>query len=146
MRIAIESAEIATLKSDGRTWDGPSGPRIPKAKLEAFFALDLHAQLDRLVDTGEMPNPPDVFVRLYQADRLLLESGTQESYEPVWKETATEVAARVGEAMKIEVWDRDLLFHDLIGETMVFLPAPVGDGRWWIAPFGQVRRLILRLG
>ena len=48
--------------------------------------------------------------------------------------------------MKIEVWDRDVLFHDHIGSLVVRVPdAPPADGAWHLGPFGQVRALVLRV-
>jgi hypothetical protein len=49
--------------------------------------------------------------------------------------------------IEIQVWDRDLAFDDLIGEAKLALPAspPDPDGRWTVGPFGQVRKLVLRL-
>jgi hypothetical protein len=142
MRIRVESAEVATLKRDGRPWDGPERQRIAKEELAAFFALSLTRQLERLVATGAMPNPPDVFVRLYAGERLLLETTDDESFEPRWQDAIAEADGAT--PLRIEVWDRDLLFHDLIGATTA-APAPASDGRWQLGPFDQVRLLRLRV-
>src|SRR5262245_51058781 len=75
MKIAVESVEVATLKSDGRSWDGPSAAaRVPRDQLAEFFALDLDGQLGRLVQAGPAPTPPDLMVRVFSGDTLLLET------------------------------------------------------------------------
>ena len=148
MRLAIESVEVATLKEDGSPWDGPGGPRLSRADLPAFFSLDLTGQLERLVATGEAPTPPDVFVRLYAAGKLVLETRAEKSLDPHWRAQPDEhFDLAPGTAVKIQVWDEDVVFNDLIGETSLPLPdRPPDDGRWSLEPFGQVRRLFLRVG
>jgi len=153
VRIAVESAEIATLKEDGRPWDGVAGARVPPTELAAFFALDLTRQLDRLVEEGAPPVPPDAFVRVYAGAAgegpatLLLETGDEKSFEPRWAPgPGTEIDAAAGAPLRIEVWDRDLVFHDAVGATEVTVPEHVPpEGRWVLGPFGQVRRLVLRV-
>lgn len=145
MKIAVESVEVATLKADGRAWDGPGGARVPADQLASFFALDLDGQLGRLVREGSAPVPPDLVVQIYSGDRLLLETDEQKGFDAEWMDgEAAEVEP--GDPLRIEVWDRDVIFHDLIGRTDLGAPASGGNGRWVLGGFGQVRRLVLRLG
>lgn len=152
MRIVIESAEVATLKADGSPWDGPGGPRLPAGELAAFFALDLTGQLDRLVATGSPPTPPDVFVRVWAIDgdkkeELVLETGDAKSFDPRWRgdpDAEEELGLAPGARLRVRVLDRDVLFDDVIGETVVTLPGR-GEGRIVVPPFGQVRSLALRI-
>lgn len=149
MRISVVSAEVATLKRDGRPWDGAGGSRLPEGDLPAFFALDLTGQLERLITVGEAPNPPEVFVRLRCGGALLLETPDEESFEPSWREDAEDAASLISPGeLTVEVWDRDVMFHDLIGRLTLALPSPGAlgsDGLWVLGPFDQVRRLVLRL-
>lgn len=145
MKIAVESVEVATLKPDGRPWDGPGGALIPREELEAFFALDLDGQLGRLIADGPPPPPPDLSVRLMVGEAILLETEEVKGFDAEWTDgESVEVAA--GATLRIEVWDKDVVFHDLIGRTEIGAPANEGSGRWVLSAFGQVRRLVLRLG
>ena len=150
MLITVESAEVATLKPDGRPWDGPGGPRLPAEELASFFAQPLTGQLERLVALGGAPTPPDVFVRILSVGERdpFLESGDQKSFDPRY---ATDPAASAsvdlgpGDRIRLRVLDRDVLFDDLIGEVEVPIPErPAGGSSHVIGPFGQVRRLVLR--
>jgi hypothetical protein len=144
MRISVESAEVATLKEDGHPWDGMGRARLPAKELRAFFAQDLTAQLERLVATGEPPPPPDVFVRLFDGDQPFFETEPQKTFEPHWGEGAcVDVELSPGASLRVQVWDHDVMFHDLIGETTVALPT---GPTLALGPFGQVRRLVLRFG
>jgi hypothetical protein len=147
VRVAIESAEIATLKADGRPWDGPGGPRVPARDLPGFFALDVGKQLDVLVQSGSAPTPPDVFVRLLADGQPLLDTETRKTFDPKWDPaTQRRVNLIPVSPLTIQVWDRDVVFDDLIGEITISLPdGPGTDGRWEVKPFGQVRRLILHI-
>ena len=145
MRIAVESVEVATLKPDGRPWDGPGGALIPREELAAFFALDLDGQLGRLIAHGPPPPPPDLTVKLLSGEAVLLETSEQKGFDAEWRDLeAVDVAP--GAPLRIEVWDKDVVFHDLIGRTDIAAPVNDGSGRWVVGAFGQVRRLVLRLG
>jgi hypothetical protein len=147
VRVAIESAEVATLKHDGRPWDGPGGPRVPVGELPDFFALDIGKQLEWLVQAGSAPTPPDVFVRLLADGQPLLDTDACKSFDPRW-EVASQRRVNLIPAspLQIQVWDRDVLFDDLIGEITISLPEEGGPiGRWEVRPFGQVRKLFLHI-
>ena len=150
IRIAVDSAEVATLKPDGRPWDGPGRSRIPQAELASFFAASLDDQLDRLAQDGEPPVPPDVFVRLFADEDLVLETHDEKSFDPRWEGADREVVELPDWVkLKMQVWDRDVLFDDLIGETKAEIPEARGRGkewRWELGPFGQVRKLVLQIG
>jgi hypothetical protein len=146
MRIAVDSVEVQTLKPDGRPWDGPGGPRIPHGELASFFQLDLTRQLDRLVEDGPPPTPPDLIVRVYAGKELLLQTTAVKSFDPRYSDAPAECAVAAGATVKIEVWDEDVMFDDNVGTTSVAIPAAPADGKWVLGPFGQVRRLTLRLG
>ena len=144
MKIAVESVEVATLKVDGRWWDGPGRSAIPKAELSAFFALDLDGQLGRLVQLGPAPVPPDLYVRVFVGDQLLIETDEQKTFDAEWPESeAHEIAS--GAQILVEVWDGDIVFDDLVGTTKLTVPAQVDGGLWLVPPFGQVRRLVLKV-
>ena len=148
MRIGVLAAEVATLSAEGKPWDGPGGPRVRKPDLAAFFALDLDGQLGQLAAEGNPPVPPDVFVRIYAGDEVIAETADQKSFDPEWDlddDNTAELAP--GAAIRVEVWDRDVLFHDEIGKLEATVPelVPAG-GRWVLGPFGQVRRVVLHLG
>jgi hypothetical protein len=145
MRLRVDSAEVHTLKANGRPWDGPGGPRIPAGELAQFFQLDLTGQLERLVAGGDAPNPPDVAVRVLVAGKPVLETYPVESFDPSWPDGPdTDLAP--GTPLRIEVRDLDFALHDLIGETTLPLPASAPDGKWSLGPFGQVRKLVLLIG
>ncbi len=144
VRVRVEAGEVQTLKANGRPWDGPGGARVPQGELARFFALDLNGQLERLVATGDAPNPPDVLVRLLVDGRAVLETYPVESFDPSWPD-GPEVDLVAGAAVTVEVYDRDLVLHDLIGKLDATVPARPADGRWRLPPFGQVRHLTLRI-
>ena len=149
MKIAVESVEVATLKADGRPWDGPGRARVPQAELEAFFALDLDGQLARLVTEGAAPTPPDLFVRVFAGaalEGLIVETGEQKGFDAEWDGEGDAAVGEIegGARLRLEVWDRDVLFHDLIGSIEATAPERP-EGRWEVGAFGQVRRLVLRL-
>jgi hypothetical protein len=145
MRVRVESAEVQTLMPNGKHWDGWGRPQISKAELPQFFALDINEQLERIVQGGHAPNPPDVMVRIRVGGKLVLETDAEESFDPVWPEEGPEVELAPGTEVRIEVYDQDLIFHDHIGTTVVKVPDKTADGRWTLGPFGQVRQLVLRL-
>jgi hypothetical protein len=144
MRLRVESAEVQTLQANGKHWDNVGSASIPKEELQGFFSLSLSKQLERLAALGDMPNPPDVMVRIILGDQLVLETNAEESFDPVWPtdEAALEIAP--GQQVRIEVYDLDLAFHDLIGITDVSVPEQLVDGCWSLSPFGQVRKLVFR--
>jgi hypothetical protein len=146
MRVWVESLEVATLKPDGRPWDGPGGPRLRGAELQAFFGLDLTHQLEQLVLGGSAPTPPDAYVRIYAGGQPVVQTPPQKSFEARWDDAhAAEAALPEGTQLRVQVWDEDVLFHDLVGETTTTVPRlePTGD-RMALLPFGQVRKLVLR--
>src|SRR5262249_36997862 len=98
VRVRVESAEVHTLKANGRPWDGPGGSRIASGELARFFALDLNGQLERLVDSGDAPNPPDVTVRLLVDGKTVLETDAVESFDPSWPD-GPEVELAAGTAL-----------------------------------------------
>jgi len=146
MKLSVDSVEVATLKATGHEWDGPGGPRIPAAQLAAFFAQDLDAQLGQLVRSGSAPTPPDLFVRVFAGGELVIETPDQKGFDAEWGGEERSAEVEVGAPLRLEVWDRDVMFHDLIGITDGKMPASADGGRWVVAGFGQVRRLVLRLG
>lgn len=145
MRLRVESAEVQTLKPNGRPWDG-LWARIPKSELPQFFALGLSEQLELLVASGDALNPPDVMVRIKVAGKTVLETDAEESFEPVWPKDGPVVELDPGTEVYIEVYDLDFVWHDFMGKTTVKVPERPADGRWTLGPFGQVRKLVLRLG
>ena len=147
MRVRVESAEVQTLKPNGKHWDGLGWNirRVPKDELPEFFKLDIGAQLERLVGKGPAPNPPDVMVRIYVNGKKVLETDSEESFDPIWPADGPEVELDAGTEVRIEVWDEDLIFHDHMGTTTVSVPQRPADGRWTLGPFGQVRWLVLLL-
>jgi len=145
MRIRVESAEVHTLHDDGRHWDNLGSAPIPKEELAAFFALSLSKQLERLAALGDVPNPPDVSVRFWIGDKLILETHAHESFDPEWSEEEEAIVdLPPGTQLRVDVEDLDLAFHDQIGEITVTVPEQPADGRWILGPFGQVRSLVLR--
>jgi hypothetical protein len=149
MRLSVDSVEVATLKATGHEWDGPGGPRIPAIQLSAFFAQDLDTQLGQLVRSGSAPTPPDLFVRVFAGGELVIETAEQKGFDADWSSEdgpAAHAEIEVGAPLRIEVWDRDVMFHDLVGITDGKMPASAEGGRWVLGGFGQVRRLVLRLG
>lgn len=144
MRLRVKSAEVQTLNPSGGLWEG-IGSRIPKAELPRFFALGLSEQLERLVASGSPPNPPDVMVRLRVAGTIVLETDAEESFEPVWPQDGPEVELEPATEVCIEVYDLDLVWHDVIGKTTVRVPERPTGGLWTLGPFGQVRKLVLYL-
>ena len=84
-------------------------------------------------------------VRIRVGGKLVLETDAEESFDPVWPEDGPDVELAPGAKVRIEVYDQDLIFHDHIGTTDVAVPEKPEDGRWILGPFGQVRRLVLRL-
>jgi hypothetical protein len=146
MRMVVESAEVATLKADGRPWDGPGCPALPQRELAAHFALDLTAQLERLVTVAGAPTPPDVFVRVHVGADRILETRDQKSFDPTFRPREGDELPALpppGTELRVEVWDRDVLFNDLIGEVRVLVPDEFPNGRWRIGPFGQVRAVVI---
>ena len=146
MKLSVESVEVATLKANGQPWDGPGGPRLPADQLAAFFARDLDAQLAQLVQAGAAPVPPDLFLRVFVHNEQVIETTDQKSFDAEWPADEGTVEVKAGAPLTIEVWDRDLMFDDLVGKLEVAVPAaaPAG-GRWVLPGFDQVRRLVLRL-
>lgn len=144
MRVRVESGEVQTLHEDGRFWDNLGSAAIPKQELQEFFSLSLTKQLDRLAALGNMPNPPDVFVRIIVADTIVLETHAEESFDPVWPKDEATFELAPGRQVRIEVHDLDLTIDDLMGATTVAVPERPEDGRWILGPFGQVRKLVLR--
>ena len=145
MRVRVESAVIQTLKENGRTWDGLSLTRVPKAERARFFSLGLSQQLEQLVASGDAPNPPDVMVRIKVGGKTVLATDAEESFDPVWPKDGPEVELALGTEVYIEVYDLDLVWHDFIGKTTVTVPERPADGLWVLGPFGQVRKLVLRI-
>jgi hypothetical protein len=147
MKLSVEAVEVATLKATGHEWDGPGGPRVPAGELTAFFERELDDQLGRLVRSGSLPTPPDLFVRVYAADDLVIETPEQKGFDAEWgPDDAASAEIEVGAQLRLEVWDRDVIFHDLVGRTDTKMLASADGGRWVVEGFGQVRRLVLRLG
>lgn len=144
MRLRVESAEVQTLKPNGRPWDG-FWARVPKAELDRFFALGLREQLEWLAASGDAPNPPDVMVHLKVGEKLVLKTDAEESFDPVWPGDGPAVELTPGTEVHIEVYDQDFIWHDFMGDTTVKVPERPADGRWTLGPFGQVRKLVLRL-
>ena len=144
MRIRVDTAEVHTLHDDGRHWDNLGSAPIPKEELGAFFALSLSHQLERLAAVGDVPNPPDVSVRLWVDGQMVLETNAHESFDPAWGLDEPTVDLAPGTQVRVDVEDLDLAFHDQIGEITVTVPEQTADGHWVLGPFGQVRRLVLR--
>lgn len=144
MQLRVESAEVQTLKPNGRPWDG-LWVRIPKAELPSFFALGLSEQLELLVANGDAPNPPDVMVRIKVGGKTVLETDAEESFEPAWPKDGPAVELDPGTEVYIEVYDLDFVWHDFMGKTTVKVPERPAGGIWTLGPFGQVRKLVLRL-
>lgn len=144
MRVRVESAEVQTLKPDGRPWDG-FWKRVPKGELERFFALGVREQLDWLVASGDAPDPPDVFVQLKVGSKTVLKTEAEESFDPAWPEDGPTTELTPGTEVQIEVYDKDFIWHDFIGKTTEKVPELPADGRWTLGPFGQLRKLVLRL-
>lgn len=150
MKISVVSVEVATLKTSGHHWDGPGGPRVAPRNLSNFFRKDLDAQLGHLVETGPAPVPPDLFVRLFVDNEQVVETRDQKGFDAEWTEDDGVAEVQPGAPLVIEVWDRDLMFDDLVGRIDVQVPASPAsaelvEGRWEITSFGQVRKLVLRL-
>jgi hypothetical protein len=145
MRIRVESAEVHTLHVDGRHWDNFGSAPIPKEELPAFFALSLSQQLERLASLGDVPNPPDVSVRFWIGEKMLMETHAHESFDPEWREGEEPIVELApGTQVRVDVEDLDLAFHDQIGEITVTVPEQPANGYWILGPFGQVRKLVLR--
>lgn len=145
MKLSVESVEVATLKANGQPWDGPGGARIPADQLAAFFAKDLDAQLAELVQGGAAPVPPDLFLRVFASNAQIIETDDQKSFDVEWPADDATAEVQAGAPLTVEVWDRDLMFDDLVGKIDVTVPASVPGGRWVLGGFGQVRRLVMRL-
>lgn len=144
MRVRVESAEVQTLKPNGRPWDGVWA-RVPKAELDRFFALRLSEQLEWLVASGDVPNPPDVMVRIKVGGKTVLATDAEESFDPVWPKDGPAVELAPGTEVCIEVYDQDFIWHDFMGKTTVTVPERPAEGLWALGPFGQVRKLVLRM-
>ncbi len=144
MRLRVHSAEVQTLKTSGRPWDG-FWVRVPKEELAGFFALSVREQLERLVAGGDAPNPPDVMVRLKVGGKVVLKTPAEESFDPVWAEDGPSVELSPGTELYIEVYDLDFIWHDFMGSTTLKVPERPTDGLWSLEPFGQVRKLVFRL-
>lgn len=144
MRLRVESAEVQSLKPSGRPWAG-FWVRVPKTELPRFFELGLSEQLEQLVASGHAPNPPEVMVRIKVGRKTVLETDAEKSFEPVWPQDGQKAELDPGTEVYIEVYDLNLVWHDLMGKTTVKVPERPADGRWALGPFGQVRKLVLRV-
>jgi hypothetical protein len=78
-------------------------------------------------------NPPDVYVLVYVDGKVVAKTEyVSDSANPVWNKTF-QLAIKPGQALKIELWDSDLLFADLMAEVEYSNPAKallqaLGDG------------------
>ncbi|MBI3822697.1 MAG: alpha/beta hydrolase [Planctomycetes bacterium] len=118
--LVVKSATILPTKANGAAWDFP------------------------LVGTKALPDP---YVKAWVYDS----TGAQADYGetgirwdtlgPIWNEDI--VKAKAGQKIKIEVWDKDLKYDDLIGARSVTLTQGLIDKGSFILQFGQVKFLRL---
>ncbi|VTS07442.1 C2 domain-containing protein [Tuwongella immobilis] len=116
--LIANSATIQPKKSSGADWDALNNPPDP------FVIASL------IVKT---PDPKVKAETSVQKDTLT----------PKWTEKLMDV--NVGDEVLIQVWDKDILQHDLIGETkLVITKKTIEDGELMLS-FGDVKELKLTI-
>ena len=116
--LVVKSGTIATTKANGSAWDFP------------------------LVGKKALPDPY-VKAWVYNKEGVKVDFGQTEvvwdSLTPVWNRDLVKMNA--GQRVKIEVWDKDFKYDDLIGEHTFMLTAAMIKNGTINLSFGQVRGL-----
>lgn len=60
-------------------------------------------------------NPPDAFVKVFVKDSKVGETYVVSKSNPKWDTTVKHNLAKVNDELKLQVWDKDLKNHDLLG-------------------------------
>jgi pimeloyl-ACP methyl ester carboxylesterase len=116
--LIVKSATIAPRKATGRAWDFPLVGK--KALPDPYVKLWVYDKDGAHVDYGETAVAWDTL-------------------SPVWNKDIAQVKA--GQRIKVEVWDKDLKYDDLIGRQSFTLTKDLMDKGAFIHRFDQVKYL-----
>jgi pimeloyl-ACP methyl ester carboxylesterase len=117
--LVVKSAIIAKTKADGKAWDIGVGK---KAWPDPYVKIWVYDAEGGLADSGETATIWDTFT-------------------PAWNHEAATVTE--GCKIKLEVWDKDLKYDDLIGKHEFKLTADTIKNGELTLKFGQVEKLQL---